>query len=391
MHFIESKASLELSQNQMLSIFDCIEEPIYAVDPQTYEFLFFNRALERHVGEVRGRKCYQALQGLDKPCPFCTNEKIFGENIGKTHIWETKNRITGKWYRCVDKAISWADGRMVRFEMATDLSDRKRAEKILKDNYEQLDICVKNRTAELAAANEELENKIASHKQLSQILHKERRLLRDLLNLQERERQLISYEIHDGLAQQIVASLLQFQAYEQQKSHDPTQAESRFDAGLKLLAKAVCETRHLIGGLRPPILDESGIAAAIDYLISEENERGELSIEFKHNLHAKRLPSPLENTVFRIVQEALTNAGKHSKSKKIEISLKFDDDYIRILICDWGIGFDPEQVPQDRFGLRGIRERARLFGGFAKITSENNVGTQVKVKLPLPAVSNGSA
>ena len=390
-HHTESKDSMEESQRQMLSIFESIDEPIYVSDPDTHELLYFNNAVQRHVGPIRGRKCFQALQGLDAPCPFCTNDKIFGENLGKSHIWEVKNQIACKWFRCVDKAIRWPDGRMVRFEIATDLSKQKLAEKKLQDGYAELDSRIKDRTAELGSANEALKKKITAHKQLGHALRKERRLLRDLLDLHERERQLVAYEIHDGLAQQLVASLLQLQAYEQQQRHDPAAAKARFETGLGLLADAVGEARRLIGGLRPPILDESGIVAAIEYLISEAAEKGEADVDFKHNLQACRLPAPLENTIFRIVQEGLANARRHSRSKTIEISLLTAEDAIRIQIRDWGIGFDPEQVPFERFGLRGIRERARLFGGVAKIISNAGHGTRVKVKLPNYATPDGLA
>ena len=284
----ESKDYLDDSQRQMLSIFESIDEPIYVVDPNTHEVLFCNETICRSTGPVRGKKCFEAFQGLDAPCIFCTNDKIFGDNIGKSYVWEVQNQITGKWFRCIDKAIRWPDGRMVRFEMATDMSRQKLAEKKLQDNYAELDDRIKERTADLASANEALMKEVATHRKLSQSLRKERRLLRDMLDLHEREHKLVAYEIHDGLAQQLVAALLQLQAHEQQQLHDPIAAKARFDTGLGLLADAVAETRRLIGGLRPPILDESGVVAAVEYLISEAVEKDEAKVDFTHNMQNRQ-------------------------------------------------------------------------------------------------------
>ena len=87
--------------------------------------------------------------------------------------------------------------------------------------------------------------------------------------------------------------------------------------------------------------------------------------------------------IYRIVQEGLTNARNHSQSKKILVSLKQRGDRLRIEICDWGVGFDPNTVMRNHFGLEGIRERARLLGGKCRIRSKCGEGTSVTVDLPV--------
>jgi PAS domain S-box-containing protein len=120
---------------QLISIFDAIDEKVYVTDPVSYEILYANVAMKKRFREpVLGKKCYRVMQGLDAPCGFCTNSLIFGENLGKTHIWEFKNQRTGKWRRCIDRAIKWADGRMARFEMAIDIHHRKVAEEALRES-----------------------------------------------------------------------------------------------------------------------------------------------------------------------------------------------------------------------------------------------------------------
>jgi len=124
---------LRFEQEQLRSIFDGIDEIIYVADPETYEVLYINQALRNSFGDVEGKKCFKAFQNLDTPCPFCTNDKIFGENIGKTYIWEWQNKINKKWYRCIDRAIHWPDGRWVRYEMAIDVTGSKRLEREIKE------------------------------------------------------------------------------------------------------------------------------------------------------------------------------------------------------------------------------------------------------------------
>jgi signal transduction histidine kinase len=91
----------------------------------------------------------------------------------------------------------------------------------------------------------------------------------------------------------------------------------------------------------------------------------------------------LESAIFRIAQESLTNACRYSQSKKIEIELKQSDSSVQLRVQDWGAGFDPQHIRGQHFGLRGIRERARLLGGSAEIFSAPNAGTTVTVQLPL--------
>ena len=119
---------LSETEQQLVSIFDSIDEAVYVSDPHTYEVLFANQALRDRFGDVIGEKCHQAFQALETPCGFCTNDRIFGENAGKTYIWEFRNKRNQRWYHCIDRAIRWPDGRMARCELAIDITDRKRLE-----------------------------------------------------------------------------------------------------------------------------------------------------------------------------------------------------------------------------------------------------------------------
>jgi PAS domain S-box-containing protein len=213
----------------------------------------------------------------------------------------------------------------------------------------------------------------------------ERVLLRNLLDLQERERQTVSHDIHDGIVQYIVGAQMQVEGCEVTLDPNDAATAAKLSVASEHLQSAVREGRRLISGLRPPIIDESGLVAAIDHLIGDFSRQEELRVHFDHAGIDRKLPPHLETALFRIVQEALTNVVRHSGSHRALIELEDASQTILLDICDNGIGFDRSTVPPGRFGLRGIEERARLFGGRALIDSAPGRGTRIHVELPCDA------
>lgn len=111
-----------------------IDDLVCVADPDSRELLFVNSALRDYAGDVVGKKCYAALRGRTRPCPFCANQEIFGPQRGQTLAWERFDETLGRWYRCADKAIRWTDGRWVRLQMVTDITEARRtAEPALTD------------------------------------------------------------------------------------------------------------------------------------------------------------------------------------------------------------------------------------------------------------------
>jgi PAS domain S-box-containing protein len=224
---------------------------------------------------------------------------------------------------------------------------------------------------------------VTAERSAAEALAKEQRLLQRLLDLHERERQLTAYEIHDGFAQQLTGAMYRLQAFRENLAKNPAEAWKTFDSAAKLLSGAIDETRRLISGLRPPVLDESGIVEAIEYLVCEQRQHGATTVEFQPNVSFQRLAPPLESAIFRIVQESLQNACRHSQSDRVRISLDQRGDRVCLEIQDWGIGFEPDAVAEQRFGLQGIRERARLLDGHVTIRSAPQKGTLISVELPV--------
>jgi len=114
----------------LLHIFNGIDTPMYVARMDTHELLYTNRALDELIGPGQvGKKCYEALQGNDFPCDFCTNDQL--KNTNDVYVWEFCHPH-GRWYRCIDKAIPWVDGSIVRLEIAHDITDIKEKELYLK-------------------------------------------------------------------------------------------------------------------------------------------------------------------------------------------------------------------------------------------------------------------
>ena len=209
------------------------------------------------------------------------------------------------------------------------------------------------------------------------------RLLKNIFEKDEHHRQLIAYEIHDGVAQYISAAIMQLEAFKANPNCEcDTANDTHVNEALRLLREASQETRHLISGLRPPSLDELGIIDSLETLMREA--RLEIKdVTFRHSIGNNRLPPQLEVVLFRISQESLTNIRQHARAQHVHVELnKREDGDISLLIRDDGCGFDLKSSTKDHFGLEGIRQRALYYGGTADIQSELGAGTTIHVQFP---------
>ena len=161
---------------------------------------------------------------------------------------------------------------------------------------------------------------ITERKRIRDRLERDRRTLERMLRASDHERQLVAYDIHDGLAQHLAGALMQFDVYQVVKNSNPQQAEAVYEAGVAMLRQSHAEARRLISGIRPPILDEFGVVAAITHLVHDLEASGAGKIAFRCNVQFSRLSPILENALYRIVQEGLTNAVKHSQSQRFRVS-----------------------------------------------------------------------
>lgn len=144
---INDRTESQQERERLFTIFDSINEVIYVSDVNSYEILYVNKYLSEEIEKVKGikreefykYKCYEIFQGLNTPCPFCTNDIIINNN-GEPYRWPFYNKVFGKHYWLTDKIIDWPDGRKVRFELGFDISDEIEAEEVLKRTIEKIEI-----------------------------------------------------------------------------------------------------------------------------------------------------------------------------------------------------------------------------------------------------------
>jgi signal transduction histidine kinase len=204
--------------------------------------------------------------------------------------------------------------------------------------------------------------------------------LREITQAHDIERQLIAFEIHDGLVQYIAGALMQLESIDVKQS-SAEQLQAALDHVASLLRSSIGDARRVLAGLRPPILDEHGVAAAVGHLVDEARRSG-IEVEYAPQITSERLEPLLEGALFRIAQESLSNVRRHSGARRATVELVQSGERIDLVVRDWGCGFVPERVAASRFGLCGIRKRAELLGGRATIESTPGEGTSVIAELP---------
>jgi PAS domain S-box-containing protein len=263
-----------------------------------------------------------------------------------------------------------------------DVTEQRQIENALRQNQVELEQRVQNRTEELSSKNAELELEIGQRCKAETQLREKQGFLESLLRAHERDRQLVAYEIHDTFVQDVIGAIMFIDAfYDTCQATGETKLE-HLDMARQSLRKAVGEARRMISGLRPPMIDEQGIVAAIEYLVHDAQSLG-LALDFHHNMPAERLAPMLEATIFRIAQEAVKNVERHSQASSARIELVQEGSQVKLTISDKGLGFDPMQIPEGHYGVQGMQERARLVGGTLSIQSSPGLGTQVIAEFPL--------
>lgn len=242
------------------------------------------------------------------------------------------------------------------------------------------------RTAALTASNRDLLNEVLVRKRAEAALEHSREELRELAAIgtsaREQENRRIARELHDELCQTLAASRLELELVSDREG-----LEAELAAVHRLLDEAVVATRRIAADLRPLVLDDLGLVAAADWLVQNFRQRHGIECDLIVDPPNLDLDEPQATAVFRIMQESLTNIGRHAHASRARLSLLRKDDHILLVVQDNGAGFDlsaPRKL--NSFGLSGLRERAYLVAGDVSIESSPGIGTTIKVRIPLPAV-----
>ena len=206
--------------------------------------------------------------------------------------------------------------------------------------------------------------------------------VRRVVEAQELERKRLARELHDETGQALTSILLGLKTVEQATASDEDRA--RVAALRELVVSTLQDVRRLAVELRPSALDDFGLAPALQRLA--ETHRTDESIQLDVEVQLgddERLPTEVETTMYRIVQEALTNVARHASATRISILVARKNEKVVVVIEDDGAGFEPGNVRADALGLAGIRERVALHGGRLRIESAPGKGTTVAAEVPL--------
>lgn len=269
----------------------------------------------------------------------------------------------------------WEEGRFVHTRcFIRDVTEQRRAE-----------IALRESEARLRKAKQELEHIV---QQRTAAL---RRLSAHILELQDAERRRIARELHDSLGQYLAVLKLNIEMLRQNPAGDELWKESE-----NLMERCISEMRTLSYLLHPPMIDEAGLASAARWYIDGFGERSGTKVSLDAKEEMGRLPAQMELALFRILQEALTNAHRHAKASHVAVRIARAKDEVLLEITDNGCGMPPEVLRRfvesgsgTGVGLTGMCERVRELGGQLDVDS-NGAGTSLRVRVPIPRRSRST-
>jgi PAS domain S-box-containing protein len=333
-----------------------------------------SEADRNRICDVCNRYGYESVALI----PIHLGDKI----LGLIHVADPRKHLFS------EETIGILEGAALQLGTAI---ERVRAEEALQKSHRELERRVEDRTAELVSAidllNIEIEERKYNEKKLLEQQDKLRLLSSELLLIEERERRQIATELHDRIGQTLAVTKIKLAELREASASNETAAKA-LDGIRQYIEQTIQDTRSLTFELSPPVLYELGLEAALAWLANQTREKHGLQIDLKDDGRSKPLVNGFRVIAFQIARELLFNIVKHARAKNATISIKRDDDTVRIDIEDDGIGFDSSELEASETGSRGfglfsIRERLSPLGGHFEIESEPGRGTRASLVLPL--------
>ncbi|MEP6822838.1 MAG: PAS domain S-box protein, partial [Chthoniobacterales bacterium] len=287
-----------------------------------------------------------------------------------------------RWHLRKDGSRVWIDGVMRRLDhpdgtlrgfakIARDASDIHHAENELLRARDQMEIRVRERTRELLATNKQLTSTIAQRQELE----------RELLEISEREKRRIGEDLHDMVCQELTATALFLKSTAKKVEGESSTAAATLEDAAQIVNRNVGLTRDLARGLQPADLKGSGLKEAMRDLCAQAGEKSEITCHFKAAKGVRVTDDTVALHLYRVAQEAVTNAVKHSGAKNLLIILDKNTENVCVTVEDDGKGFSP-RARSKGLGLHIMRYRANVLGGELKITKRKRGGMQITCVIP---------
>lgn len=382
--------NLKRSEIRYRHLANSLSDIFFAVD-RDLKCTFWNKASETLTGIPSESAIGKSLEDL-LPMGGTESSSIYVEVLktGKSQIFEQEYSIGDKSYFFEVSVYPSVDGISV---FAKDCSERKKIQHELKRHQDKLEVMVKERTARLKAINKALELQIARRKRVEEHLRSSRSSLRALLgsveSVREQERIAIARELHDELGAMLTALKMNVNLMCGQSITTRDESLNLQKTLNQQIDKAIDEIRKISKELRPLILDELGLAAAIEWQAKEFVKRSGIPCIVKILPEDLWVDSKYATVFFRIFQELLTNISRHAEATKVEVYLEKKPGKISLIIKDNGIGITKREISDpNSIGLLGVRERVHALRGEVFIQGKKNKGTCVEVNIPFEESPN---
>jgi signal transduction histidine kinase len=224
--------------------------------------------------------------------------------------------------------------------------------------------------------------------QLAQSQREMQQLSARLIDVQENERRTISRELHDEVGQALGALLVDVGRLSSAVSNERPEVRAQLDNIKSIAERTFQEVRNIALLLRPSMLDDLGLVAALEWQGREVSRRSDIEVEVHSDIVSEHLPDEYRICIYRLVQEALSNAVRHSQARNAKVTVQQSEKSIHVQVTDDGRGFNPQNTRG--LGILGMEERVKRLGGTLTVDSRSDHGVIVTAELPLPSDTQGA-
>lgn len=380
--------ALRESEQTGKAILNAITETIILMDTSGF-VLDLNQIAAEQFGEEPFQIIGKCIYSFMPPDLAASRRNQAGKAISTGKMVRFDDQRDGRWFSNSVYPIFNDRGVVYRLVVfGKDISDRKRAMEYLCRAKQELELTVRQRTAELAESNKSLLSEIEERKKTEERLRNARNELRAIASeialAEERSRKQIAANLHDTVAQTLAAAKLRSEVL---REHVSKSGNECFAEMQNFLHESIIQARHIINEISTPVLHELGFLPALEELTELITSSSGINIGFQAKKMAEPLPHDLQILLFQVTRELLINVAKHSQASEAGVYVTSYPREICIWVEDNGIGFDGKinykASATGGFGLLSVYERLRYVGGRISIHSSPGKGTRVKVTAPV--------